>query len=113
MLTLETILRIERFNEALGLSDKGACFGVTDPSRLRPVSQHFQVLVNVLIYRLELNSRNNAYVFMAKNNGLAIIKVMRLLGVKGRLTERKFKKAGGKTLFRRTVQIYPPVKHKR
>ena len=34
------ILRTMEFKRAWGLEDSGACFGVTDPSRLRPVSPY-------------------------------------------------------------------------
>lgn len=35
MLTLETLLKVIRQRETYG-SDDGACFGTSDPSRLRP-----------------------------------------------------------------------------
>lgn len=36
MPTVKDILRIMEFNRSYGLPDEGSCFGVTDPSRLRP-----------------------------------------------------------------------------
>jgi len=42
MLPLSILIKVMKLEQALGVSSKGACFGVTDPSRLRPPFRSLQ-----------------------------------------------------------------------
>lgn len=118
MLTTEEILHAQRFNEQMGFSNRGACFGVTDSSRLRASSAPFSLLRAMVSksgkYLLEFRGFRNRivgpYSFDASNNGLAIIKAMRELKIKGKLTRGKFNYAGGKAIFCGRRQIFPKPK---
>lgn len=69
-------------------------------------------------YRLEFWPTNNrdgsigpiAEHFNAPNVGLGMIRAMRVLKIKGRLTTWKFNKAGGKVLFFNGKKIFPQTK---
>ena len=42
MLRVSELIKVVEMEQALGVSNKGACFGVTDPSRLRPAWKSFK-----------------------------------------------------------------------
>jgi hypothetical protein len=104
MLTEKQITRSLEMDQFLGRRG-GACFGVTDPSRLRPspsflplppATKKNKATVTIRVYTLQWFKNKELQVasFRAKNNGLAVIKAMRILGIKGKLTGRNLRKAG-------------------
>ncbi|MEK7200610.1 MAG: hypothetical protein AAB672_00560 [Patescibacteria group bacterium] len=96
-------------NRSLGLPRApGSCFGVSDPRYLRPnfnrsplplpqATNKNKATITTRFYILEWWKKNfepEHRSFRAKNNGLAVIKAMRILGIKGKLTGHKLRKAG-------------------
>jgi len=110
-------------SRSLGLPrSPGACFGVSDPRYLRPAfnqdplppPEGLAARIRVSIYRLEWAEPNfDLLCFRVKNKGLAFIRMMRILRIKGKLNLRKFQKAGGEALFCGNCQIFPKPKHKK
>jgi hypothetical protein len=78
---------------------QGACFGVADPSRLRP-SRRFRLVPKPSCYKLEFADPKRLPVcFSAKNNRVAFRKVRQELEICGRLTAKAFREAGGLALY--------------
>lgn len=121
MLSVEGILRTMRFDAIYGRSG-GSCFGVIEPSRLRPFSppegSEF-ARIKVGIYRLEFHegyqfrTEPEPRLIRAKNDGLAIIEAKRILEIEGQISRRKFRLAGGKALFCMDRQVFPKLKPKK
>lgn len=90
MLTVDEIIDSLKFQRILRTS--GKIFPLPPPQG----SVFARVKVGT-IYTLEWWKKNfepEHRSFRAKNNGLAVIKAMRILGIKGKLTGRKLRKAG-------------------
>ena len=86
MITIDRILSIER---------KGLY-------KTRPNFHHLPLpTATTRVYTLEFwkNKEHSFFSFRAKNNGLAVIKAMHLIGIKGKLTKRKLIRAGVEKVF--------------
>lgn len=94
------------FDRVYGRSG-GSCFGVTDPSRLRPVFNPLPSPIYTLVYRKKPNQDRKVVTISAVNNADVIEFVKKELNIRGVMTVEKFRKAGAKAIVLKGNRIFP------